>query len=154
MLMRTDPFGVVDQLTQQLFRGIGSGWGGAGWGGGVLPLDAYRQGDRYVVHVDLPGVDASAVELSVERNVLTIKAERTWTPGEDAQRLIAERPQGVVTRQLYLGDALDIEHIEAHYDAGVLTVMIPVAETAKPRKVEITAGQPAVAEGDTKALAS
>jgi HSP20 family protein len=131
MLMRFDPFRELDRMTQQV---LGSGRAP------ILPMDAYRHGDRFVVHFDLPGVDPDAVELTVEKNVLTVRAERKAAEEDGQEWLVAERPQGTFTRQLFLGEALDSEHIEANYDGGVLTVTIPVAETAKPRKVEIGAG--------------
>jgi HSP20 family protein len=133
MLMRTDPFRELDRLTQQLFGTNGTTARPAG-----MPMDAYRHGDQFVVHFDLPGVDPSSIDLDVERNVLTVKAERAPTYGEDVELQVAERPRGVFSRQLFLGDTLDADRIEAHYDAGVLTLRIPIAEKAKPRKIEIT----------------
>ena len=135
MLMRTDPFRELDRLTQQLFGANGTTTRPA-----VMPMDAYRAGDQFVVHFDLPGVDPASIDLDVEHNVLTVKAERTPTYGEDAELQVAERPRGVFSRQLFLGDTLDAERIEAHYDAGVLTLRIPIAEKAKPRKIQITGG--------------
>ena len=135
MLMRTDPFRELDRLTQQLFGQNGT-WSRPA----VMPMDAYRDGEQYVVHFDLPGVDPSSVDLNVERNVLTVKAERTPNYGEDVELQVAERPRGVFSRQLFLGDTLDADHVEASYDAGVLTLRIPIAEKAKPRKIEITGG--------------
>jgi HSP20 family protein len=135
MLMRTDPFRELDRLTQQLFGQNGT-WSRPA----VMPMDAYRDGEQFVVSFDLPGVDPSSVDLNVERNVLTVKAERTHTYGEDVELQVAERPRGVFSRQLFLGDTLDADHVEASYDAGVLTLRIPIAEKAKPRKIEITGG--------------
>jgi HSP20 family protein len=135
MLMRTDPFRELDRVTQQLF-----GTNGTPARPAVMPMDAYRQGEQFVVQFDLPGVDPSSIDLDVERNVLTVKAERTPTYGEDVELQVAERPRGVFSRQLFLGDSLDADRIEAHYDAGVLTLRLPIAEKAKPRKIEITAG--------------
>lgn len=134
MLMRTDPFRELDRLTQQVFGGT---WSRPA----VMPMEAYRAGDEYVVHFDLPGVDPSAIELSVENNTLTVKAERTQAAAEGTETLVAERPYGQFSRQVYLGEALDTEHIDAGYDAGVLTLRIPVAAQAKPRRIEINAGQ-------------
>jgi HSP20 family protein len=133
MLMRTDPFRELDRFTQQLFGQNGT-WSRPA----VMPMDAYRDGEQYVVHFDLPGVDPASVDLNVERNVLTVKAERTHSYGEDVEVQIAERPRGAVSRQLFLGDTLDADRIEATYDAGVLTLRIPIADKAKPRKIEIT----------------
>jgi HSP20 family protein len=103
----------------------------------AAPLDAYRAGDLFFVHIDLPGVDPSTIDATVDRNVLTVRAERATTRPEDAQRFVSERPTGTVTRRLLLGDSLDTERLDAEYDAGVLTLRIPVAERAKPRKIEI-----------------
>jgi HSP20 family protein len=130
MLMRTDPFREFDRLTQQLFN--------ASQRPTAMPIDAYRKDDWFYVHFDLPGVRADQVELTVERNVLTVRAERTGATDEGVELIAAERPQGVFTRQLFLGDTLDTDKLEADYDAGVLTVRIPVAEQAKPRRVEIS----------------
>ena len=135
MLMRTDPFRELDRLTQQLLGANGTTSRPA-----VMPMDAYRHGEQFVVQFDLPGVDPSSIDLDVERNVLTVKAERTPTYGEDVELQVAERPRGVFTRQLFLGDTLDTDRIEAQYDAGVLTLRLPIAEKAKPRKIEITGG--------------
>ena len=132
MLMRTDPFRELDRLTEQA---LGSKARPA-----VMLMDAYREGDQFVVHFDLPGMDSSSIELTVEKNVLNVSAERQWQPSESQQIVISERPQGTFTRQLLLGESLDPERVEASYDNGVLTVRIPVAEKAKPRKVEIGGG--------------
>ena len=136
MLMRTDPFRELDRLTQQVFGGNAGTWSRPT----AMPMDAYRDGDRFVVAFDLPGVSPEAIELDVERNVLTVKAERRpVVTGEQVEMQVAERPLGVFSRQLFLGDTLDTEHIDAGYEAGVLTLRIPVAEKAKPRKITIAA---------------
>jgi HSP20 family protein len=136
MLMRTDPFRELDRLTQQVLGTSGT-WSRPT----AMPMDAYRDGDRFVVAFDLPGVDADAIELDVERNVLTVKAERRpVAAGEQVEMQVAERPLGVFSRQLFLGDTLDTDHIDAHYDTGVLTLRIPIAEKAKPRKISISGG--------------
>ena len=134
MLMRTDPFRDFDRLAQQFLGNSGT------WSRPVtMPLDAYRTGNDYVVAFDLPGVDPDAIELNIERNVLTVRAERRPNPvGEDVEMQIAERPLGVFSRQLFLGDTLDTDKVTASYDAGVLTLRIPVAEQAKPRRIEIS----------------
>jgi HSP20 family protein len=132
MLMRTDPFRELDRLTQQLF-----GTNGTTTRPAVMPMDAYRAGDQFIVHFDLPGVDPSTIDLNVEHNTLTVKAERIPTHRDDIELQIAERPRGVFSRQLFLGDTLDPDRVEASYDAGVLTLRIPIAEKAKPRKIEI-----------------
>jgi HSP20 family protein len=133
MLMRTDPFREFDRLAQQVFSRPGT-WSRPA----AMPLDAYRDGDEFVVAFDLPGVSADAIDLDVERNVLTVKAERRPTAnGDDVEMQVAERPLGVFSRQLFLGDALDTEHITADYSAGVLTLRIPVLERAKPRRIAV-----------------
>jgi HSP20 family protein len=134
MLMRTDPFRELDRLTQQVLGNNAGTWSRPT----AMPMDAYREGDRFVVAFDLPGVSPEAIELDVERNVLTVKAERRpIVTGEQVEMQVAERPLGVFSRQLFLGDTLDAEHIEAGYEAGVLTLRIPIAERAKPRKITI-----------------
>ena len=133
MLMRTDPFRELDRLTQQVF-----GTNGTLARPAVMPMDAWRDGDTFHVEFDLPGVNPDSIDLDVERNVVTVKAERR-PRASDAELIAAERPRGVFSRQLMLGDNLDTEHISASYDAGVLTLQIPVAEQAKPRKISITA---------------
>jgi HSP20 family protein len=102
-----------------------------------MPLDAYRDGDRFIIRFDLPGVDRDSIEITAEKNVLTVRAERTWMPADGQEVVVAERPQGTFSRQLFLGDNLDVDHVTATYDQGVLTLVIPVAEQAKPRRVEI-----------------
>ena len=130
MLMRTDPMREFDRLTQQLTGALRSQ-------PTSIPMDAYRRGEDFFVHLDLPGVDPSSVDLSVEKNVLIVKAQRAWQRQEGDEWLVAERPQGTYSRQLFLGDTLDTDHIEASYHDGVLTLRIPVAERAKPRRIEI-----------------
>jgi HSP20 family protein len=104
-------------------------------------MDAWREGDRFVLEFDLPGVSKDSIDLDVERNVLTVRAERVPRNG-DWEMLASERPRGQFSRQLVLGDNLDLEKIEASYDAGVLRLMVPVAEKAKPRKIEIAGSHP------------
>ena len=137
MLMRTDPFRELDRLTQQVFGTPGT-WSRPT----AMPMDAYRDGDQFVVCFDLPGVTPDAIELDVERNVLTVKAERRPI-GKDVEMQVSERPLGAFSRQLFLGDTLDTDHIDAKYDAGVLTLRIPIAERAKPRKIAINSGDEA-----------
>jgi HSP20 family protein len=133
--MRTDPFRDLDRLTQQVF---GSGTPLGTWTRpNPMPLDAYRAGDTYMVSFDLPGVDPEAIDLDIERNVLTVKAERRPGAEAGAEMQVAERSHGVYSRQLFLGDSLDTEHIAAQYEAGVLTLRIPVAAKAKPRKIAV-----------------
>lgn len=131
MLMRTDPFRELDRLSQQVF-----GTPGTLARPSAMPMDAWRVGHEFIVEFDLPGVDPDSIDLDVERNVLTVKAERKALQGEP-ELLAAERPRGVFSRQLILGDTLDTERVQAAYDGGVLTLKIPVAEKAKPRKIAI-----------------
>lgn len=133
MLMRFDPFRELDRLTQNVWQTWPS-----------MPLDAYRRNGDFVVNFDLPGVDPDTIDLTVEKNVLTVTAERSFPRTDSDEIVVAERPQGRFTRQLFLGESLDADDIKANYDAGVLTLHIPVAEKAKPRKVEVTTGQKAV----------
>jgi HSP20 family protein len=134
--MRTDPFRELDRLTQQF---LGTSGGQGTWSRPTsMPLDAYRSGDEYVIAFDLPGVAADAIELDVERNVLTVKAERRPPEvPEDVEMQVAERPLGVFSRQMFLGETLDTDKIQASYDAGVLTLRIPIAEQAKPRRIAV-----------------
>jgi HSP20 family protein len=131
MLMRTDPFREFDRLAQQLL-GTGTTSRPA-----VMPMDAWREGDVFRLEFDLPGIAADTLDIDVERNVLTIRAERPARNG-DWEPLAAERPTGLFSRQLVLGDNLDLDRLEAHYEDGVLRLTVPVAERAKPRKIEVT----------------
>ena len=130
MLVRTDPFRDFDRLAQQLL--------GTTARPAAMPMDAWRDGEQIVVEFDLPGVDPDTVDLDVQRNVLTVRAERRPSTGDDTEMIAAERPRGVFSRQLILGDTLDTDRIQASYTAGVLTLRIPVAEKAKPHKITIT----------------
>ncbi|MGW6395077.1 Hsp20/alpha crystallin family protein [Streptomyces sp. NPDC055103] len=132
MLMRTDPFRELDRITQQIL--------GTATHPAAMPLDAYEHEGAFLIHLDLPGVDPASIDLDIEQNVLTIKAERPAPEVKDTDMVVAERPHGVFSRQLFLGETLDTSNIEANYDAGVLTIRIPVAEQAKPRKIEIIRG--------------
>ncbi|WP_116244727.1 Hsp20/alpha crystallin family protein [Nocardiopsis sp. FIRDI 009] len=132
MLMRTDPFQEFERITQRLL--------GDAVHPVVMPIDAYREGDEFVVRFDLPGVRADSIDLEIERNVLTCKAERPLTVPEGSEAVVAERPSGKFSRQLYLGEELDTDNMSAEYADGVLTVTIPVAEKAKPRRISITGG--------------
>jgi HSP20 family protein len=131
MLMRTDPFRDLDRFTQQVF--------GTAARPAVMPMDAWREGEKFVVEFDLPGIDADSLDIDIERNVVTVRAER---PGVDPNRemLATERPRGVFSRQLVLGENLDTDRIEATYREGVLRLHIPVAERAKPRKISVDRG--------------
>ena len=129
MLIRTDPFRELDRLTQQVF--------GTAARPAAMPMDAWQEDGEFVVAFDLPGVAPDTVDLNVERNVLTVRAERRDPTQPNVELVVAERPRGVFSRQLILGDTLDTENIKATYDFGVLTLRIPVAEQAKPRKIAI-----------------
>lgn len=130
MLLRTtDPFRDFDRLTEQL-RGTGQR-------PVAMAMDAWREGDRFVIEFDLPGVNRDTIDLDVERNVLTVSAERLSRNG-DWEMLASERPRGHFSRQLVLGDNLDLDRIEATYENGILRLVVPVAEKAKPRKIQIS----------------
>jgi HSP20 family protein len=133
MLLRTtDPFRDLDRIAGQLL--------GTTNRPAVMPMDAWREGDVFQIEFDLPGVSKESIDLDVERNVLTVRAERVTRNG-DWEMLASERPRGVFSRQLVLGDNLDLDRIGASYDGGVLRLTIPVAERAKPRRIEISAGE-------------
>lgn len=133
MLMRTDPFRELDRLTSQVF--------GTPARPAAMPIDAFRTGDTFVVEFDMPGVSTDSIDLTVERNVLTVHAKRERHNAEAAELIVAERPFGTFSRQLFLGETLDTEHITARYTDGVLRLEIPVAEQAKPRKVAIESSE-------------
>lgn len=130
MLMRTDPFRELDRLTQQVL--------GTAAQPAAMPMDAYRHGDNFYIHLDLPGISADSISLTVEQNVLTIRAERAPVKADGAQPIVAERPYGTFSRQVFLGETLDADQIAADYSAGVLTLTIPVRENAKPRNIQVT----------------
>ena len=130
MLMRTDPFRDLDRLTQQVF--------GTAARPAAMPMDAWQEDGEFVVAFDLPGVNVDTVDLDIERNVLTVRAERRDPTQPNVELIAAERPRGVFSRQLILGDTLDTEKVKASYADGVLTLRIPVLEKAKPRKIEIS----------------
>ena len=131
MLRTTDPFRDFDRIANQLL--------GTTTRPAVMPMDAWREGDTFIVEFDLPGVTPETIDLDVERNVLTVRAERLARNG-DWEMLASERPRGVFSRQLVLGDNLDLERVDAHYDSGVLRLEVPVAEKAKPRKIQVEVG--------------
>ena len=128
MLMRFEPFREFDRMAEEMRgeRRIRQ-----------IPVDAYRRGNEFKVHLDVPGVDPDSIELTVEKDVLTVRASRSWLPAEGDQIQVTERAQGEFSRQLFLGESLDRDHITATCEDGVLTITIPVAEQAKPRKVEV-----------------
>ena len=129
MLMRTDPFRELDRVAQQVL--------GTAARPAAMPIDAYRKGDEFVALFDLPGLDADSINLTVERNVLTVHAERRRPDADEVELLIGERPHGTFSRQLFLAETLDTERIAADYTDGVLRLRIPVKEQAKPRRVDI-----------------
>lgn len=132
MLMRTDPFRDFDRLAQQV-------WGTAARPA-VMPMDAWREGDQFIVEFDVPGIAEDSLDLDVERNVLTVRAKRPDVD-PDREMVSAERPRGVFSRQLFLGENLDTDRIEAGYHSGVLRLTIPVAESAKPRRIAIATSE-------------
>jgi HSP20 family protein len=131
MLMRTDPFRELDRFAQQVL--------GTAARPAVMPMDAWREGEEFVVEFDLPGINADSLDIDIERNVVTVRAERPAVD-PDREMLATERPRGVFSRQLVLGENLDTERIEASYNEGVLSLRIPVAERAKPRKISVGRG--------------
>ena len=145
-VMRYDPFGELDRTAEQLLADVARRRQPQ-----RFPMDAYRRGDRFFVHLDLPGVESDSIELTSEQNVLTITAERSFEIGDADQVVAMERPQGTFSRQLFLSESLDSEQIQATYDKGVLTLEIPVAERAKPRKIQIGGSDrgPTTIEGST-----
>jgi HSP20 family protein len=132
MLMRTDPFREFDRITQQVL--------GTPTRPAAMPIDAYRSGEEFVVQFDLPGVDPSSIDLTVEKNVLTVHAERRRSESDGVEMLLSERPHGTFSRQLFLGETLNTEDIAATYEDGVLSLRLPIAEKAKPRRVPISVG--------------
>lgn len=134
-LVRSDPFRDVDRLFQQMWANQNGAARAL-----AMPMDAYRKNDSFLIRLDLPGVTADSIELTVEDNVLTIKADRPAPPpvADGVEPVITERAYGTFARQVLLGTNLDTEHIRAEYEAGVLTVSIPVAEHAKPRRIEVS----------------
>jgi HSP20 family protein len=138
MLIRFDPFRAVERPWAPRSP--------------FMPLDVYRRGDEFVVRVDLPGVDPASIDVTVDHNVLTIKAERSWVAADGDNVITAERARGTFTRRLALGNAVNVSAIAAGYENGVLTLTVPVAEKAKARKVEITVGgqtgAPGVEDGE------
>ena len=128
MLMRFEPYRQFDRFAEELLSERRAR---------QIPVDAYRRGNEFKVHLDLPGVDLGSIQLTVEQDVLSVRATRTWTPDDGDQIQVSERIQGEFNRQLFLGESLDRDNVTATYENGVLTITIPVAEQDKPRKVEI-----------------
>jgi HSP20 family protein len=131
-LMRFDPFRELDRLTGRAFTQMVQ----------AMPMEAFRRGDEFFIYLDVPGVDEQDVDVTVERNVVNVRTHR-WSPRKEGDEVIVdERPHGEFARQLFLGDNLDTSKLSANYHNGVLTLSIPVAEESKPRRVELSAGQP------------
>jgi HSP20 family protein len=130
-IMRFDPFRDLDRLTQE--------WFGASRAMRAIPMEAYRRGDSFYVHFDLPGINPNDVEVTAEPNVVTVRAQRQTPRQEGDEVLVDERPHASFSRQIILGENVDTERMQASYDQGVLTLMIPVAEQAKPHRVEVSA---------------
>ncbi|NUL45376.1 Hsp20 family protein [Cellulosimicrobium funkei] len=138
MLMRTDPFRELDRLAEQVL--------GTRSRPAAMPLEAWREGDQFVIAFDLPGIEVDSIDLGIEGNALTVRAERAPRAPEGSEMLASEQPRGVFSRQVILGEQLDTGAIKAGYESGVLTVRIPVAEHAKPRRIQVEA------TGDQKQL--
>jgi HSP20 family protein len=139
---RFDPFQELDRLVAQVV--------GADRASASMPMDLYRSGDHYVLHVDLPGADPGSIDVAVEDRTLTIRAERSQSTDQDVQWLAKERASGTYARQLAVGAGLALDRIEATYTDGVLTLTIPVADEAKPRKIEVQHGtRTAIEAGQT-----
>lgn len=139
MLMRFDPFRELDRVTSSLLDERRTPR--------AMPMDAYRHGDELTVHLDLPGVDPDSIDLTVEKNVLSVTARRTFDRSESDELIVSERPQGVFSRQVFLGEGLDTDDLQAGYQNGVLSIRVPVLESAKPRRVPIS-----VESGDEQAI--
>lgn len=133
MVTRYDPFAELTSMLNSTLRQSSP----------AMPMDLYREGDRYTVLVDMPGVDPSSIDIDVEDRTLTIRAERTGPTSEDVEWISHERATGTFARQLTLGYGLDLTKVDASYADGVLKLEIPVAEEAKPRKIQVSTGQSA-----------
>jgi len=148
MLVRSDPFRQVDRLAEQVFGTVARP--------AAMPMDAWRDGNQFVVEFDLPGIDPAGIDLDVERNVLTVRAERGAPTGPEVELVASERPRGVFSRQVILGDALDTGGITAAYNSGVLRLAIPVAERAMPRKITVSTDEQAAVSttGDSQVISA
>jgi len=144
MLLQHDPFRDIDRLTQQVF--------GTAARPSSMPMDAWREGDEFVVELDVPGIDPDKLDIDVERNVLTIRAERQSSVPDDANVVTAERSWGVFSRQLVLGNSLDTDKVDADYTSGVLRLRIPIAEQAKPRKISISGSNAGSGKKEAKSI--
>ncbi len=142
MSISYDPFHHLDELRDQLVSG--------GRAPRSFPMDAYRRGEEFLVHLDLPGINPETVELTVENQVLTITVERRFEQLEGDEIIVSERPQGRFSRQLRLGSTIDTDRIAASYHDGVLTITLPVSERARPRQIQVGRGGPAqIEEGES-----
>jgi HSP20 family protein len=148
MLVRSDPFRQFDRLAEQVFGTVARP--------AAMPMDAWRDGNEFVVEFDLPGIDPGSIDLDVERNLLTVRAERRTATGPEVELVACERPRGVFSRQVVLGDALDTGGITAAYSTGVLRLTIPVAEQAKPRKITVSTDERAAVSsgGDSQVISA
>jgi HSP20 family protein len=131
MALGYDPFREYEQLAQQLISG--------GRVPRSFPMDAYRRGEDFIVHLDLPGVDPGSIDITVESGVLTVSAERRFEQEDEDEIIVNERPQGRFNRDLRLGSAIDVDKIGANYEGGVLTLTLPISERAKPRTIQVQA---------------
>lgn len=130
-----DPFRGLDRLVGQVLTAERSA---------SMPMDVYRSGDHYVLSADLPGADPGSIEVDVEDRTLTVRAKRSTPEHGDVQWLAKERPGGTYARQLTVGRGIALDQLTATYNDGVLTLTVPVAAEAKPRRIEVTHGAPAV----------
>jgi len=146
MLVKFDPFREVDRLAEQA-------WGPRRAVRTSVPIDVHRVGNEFVAFLDLPGVSPETIELTIDKHDLTVTAERFDLQSEGTETLVRERPTGRFVRQLHLGNGLDLEHVNAEYEHGVLKVSIPLAEQAKPRRVEVKVAQHSVADDDSDSTA-
>jgi HSP20 family protein len=134
MAMTFDPFTELDRLAGTLL--------GTQQGPKFMPVDLYREGDQYVLNADMPGLDPGSVDIDVDGQLLTIRARRTAEVRDGVSWLVQERPNGSYLRQFSLGEGINADKIAAHYDNGVLSILLPVSERAKPRKIEVQSGVP------------
>lgn len=143
MVLTFDPFREFDRLADRMLNAPGV----SGAAAVAMPMDLYRSGEHFVLHCDLAGIDPGSINVDVDGRVLTIRAERSARTDADVQWVRRERLTGTFERRITLGEGLDLAKIDATWNDGVLTVTIPVAETARPRRIEIATGRsPALAQ--------
>ncbi len=140
MAMSFDPFSEIDRIASVLIQSRP--------GPRVMPVDLYRDGDRYILSADLPGVDPGSVDIDVDGQLLTIRAQRSAARADGAKWLLQERPAGTYLRQFSIGEGVDSANISASYEDGVLRLVIPVSERAKPRKVQVMTQNSAADQGE------